>query len=705
MYRFTVVVPALFAAVLTTFAAPLAPAEDVEPTAEQRKRVAKFFGKQIKSANQSREPDDDIALAKRILATATAKDLAPGLRIALAQAAIDLCAADFSGRSTALDARKLINLSSRSAAARTDEALYAAHRNWLTAARGEQRMEVAHAFIDFTAALAARAESSNRLEAARDYYGEAFKLAIRFRHPDRDILREQYQQAKQHHRIVEQIERDLERVKVNPEDADAHRRLFDAYLVTLDDPKKAAKHAAYETNDAHRRLGLAAAGDWSTLSGKELSDLAEWYRALANRPDANRLRMLRRSVEAYDALLEREDVDGVIKGLASVNRRVVIDQIARIEPSVLEDKDAAEQEATVEADALRKIDESYARFHIRTRTLDDDARIRAIVQKLREDNHERLDVKVTREKHDQYATIQINDGKLTNIDALYGLQVAELDLSGCKRLKDLAIVQHMKVDHLTISDCKGLTSLESIRGADIERLTMTGLSNVSGNLRVLRSLKNLRRHRSIDLRGWSKLESLEGAEALGAVDYIQLEGCVSLRGGFQKIDFSRVRGVTLDHTTSPFDLTRLRLADAGVSLIDCAWLGEDRTKLKVDVVLKLLNLSSNDTLRSVEGLSAIRVRRLNLLMCKNLSVDFQKLPWHTLETVSASNVGSVQNLEMIPRDAVVRSINLVATDFEFTRENYAHFLSLPRLESVRSSHVEISRKLREELRRRRALRD
>lgn len=706
MYRCSVVSCSLVAVLFGTFAASLTHADDVEPTADQRKRVAEMFAADIRDAKASREVEDDLAVAARILDTAKAGEMPAGLVIAIVDLALPLALVDMNGRTVAEQLRQLAQERSPIAGRRASDALLEAHRDWLRSASVDDRRTVVASQIRLTADLAEQALADEDLPRAADLFAEAYKLAIRYKDPHRAYLQRRREQTRHQLRTAKAMERDLAKIKEDPDDDAARQRLFDAYLFVLDQPEKAAEHATYEPNPTTRQMAVAAAGDWRELKDTELHALAEWYEAAAERPSANTIALLQRAVRAYDVLLSRKKVDGLIAGVATVNRTKLIGRIEQLKPTPVQrpgftdgnprhssDKEGGGTQADSDArrpapnPSTRRIGSEYARFYDRIKHLPGREQAKFIEARLNRDNRRRLDfTALMRGKEIDRISLR-GEKRLVTIDALYGLTIRDLDLTGCVNLRDLAVLQHVRVTRrLKIDGCSALTSLDGLEHTDIPSISMTNLPNIKGDLKILRTMKQLRKHSSnyIILTGWRSLESLEGIDGLHPPERVILDGCISLRGGLEHLDQTELTALELDNTHGPFDLSKIEKPLQVLSVNNCPWIGEDLSMVGKHT-RSLLHASNNPQLKSVAGIQDAEIRILDVSDCPNLVVDFELLPWKHLVSLGVEDVRRIENIDALPADGPLRYLQLRGTNFRYTEELYNRLKHHPSMRQVKTN--------------------
>ncbi|MFO8014023.1 MAG: hypothetical protein R6X20_12050 [Phycisphaerae bacterium] len=299
----------LLAALLLGATAPGAPAAEAESpdAAEARETFRSLFSKDVARARATPASDDDLAVAKRLLAVARDATASPEFLAILCDEAYALAARHESGKETAVAAMELV---ARHVPDRAEEA-----RARLRRLRGEaaetpsedtkdpdDTKETAEAPASPKAELdALLAEIDKKKEAgalveAAALYREAQALARRIN--DRRLWDIRQAADALGRRIgLERRARDVRAMlERDPDNVSAREGLVRLYLVNLNDPKRAAEVLEGVEDSGLKKYVPAAARPVDEAPELACLELGEWYARLAERaPDYAKATMYARA--------------------------------------------------------------------------------------------------------------------------------------------------------------------------------------------------------------------------------------------------------------------------------------------------------------------------------------------------------------------------------------------------------------------------
>ena len=312
-----------------------APAAAVSKDAQAAKEVFdSLFAEEIKRAKASRDPADNVDLAKRLLALAMQPKTSPDLIALAANAAADLGSKVSEGLPIAIQAMELLadKVPAQRAAALEQlvvlcQALYARSRGPEREATGKQLVEALVAVgderceaMDFAKAVAA--------------YRRAADTASSLKLFELPSIQAKIIQAAARQSVLAKADPLARQLETNPGDTAARDALLRLYLVELDSPDRAAKFL-----DADRIAGLD--GKLVLLAGMAPANLpeaacrklAEWYEGLADQAPAQaKSAMLLRAVMYYETYLVKHPEADAARLEASLLLKGVEGKLAKLLP-------------------------------------------------------------------------------------------------------------------------------------------------------------------------------------------------------------------------------------------------------------------------------------------------------------------------------------------------------------------------------------
>jgi hypothetical protein len=322
---------------LFSMAAVAIAAEDVPA------RFEAIFGDQVKQVGLTPDTDDDAALARKLLDGMEALESNHALQFYTATQAAELA-------SRAVRPELVAEAVALADTFVTDEARseWLARRIdiWQTCyerARGEDRKKAAKAYLAALIQAARDDMEARRVEKARERLMLAKRMA---RYADRgredeiagllvDLAALERKQAK-----AEALARRLE---ANPDDGMLRRELITYYIVVLDQPGKAAELADEHLDELYRTNVINLGKPLEKIEPAALASLAEWMQ-LAIVPEAEddktRVRLLRQTIDVYEAFLAKADGNDPAAVRAKVELADLRERLAKIEGGALASKAA-----------------------------------------------------------------------------------------------------------------------------------------------------------------------------------------------------------------------------------------------------------------------------------------------------------------------------------------------------------------------------
>ena len=314
-----------------------AEAETAEADAEVRQAaeaLENLYGQDVERVRATRETDDDVALAKRLLTAAREATGTPALMTVLCEKACDLAAAHPDGYATAVDAAEF--LASRipekavAGAGRVTEIRrkqYAAAEGDTKTAAGEVYIEALLAQMD---AHLVAGEYPQAVAAAR----KALGIARAVKSPNLAAIEAREARTQ----FLLRTERDIANMKAllarDPSNVAACAKLVRLHLVNLDDPAAAADHLEGVEDGALRKYvpavgkGVAAAPELACVQ------LGDWYRGLGeSAPKPARRAMFERAKAYYDRFLSLHPAEDLERTTATLALKKVEALLADLAPA------------------------------------------------------------------------------------------------------------------------------------------------------------------------------------------------------------------------------------------------------------------------------------------------------------------------------------------------------------------------------------
>lgn len=266
-----------------------------------------LYGNGIRKAKATRERTDDLNLAGQLLSATSQAGESPTLIRLMCENAYALAFKYPEGEKTAIDAMQLLARKMPDQALACQIRIVDVRDRWYRQANSTSRTARGQAFIE---ALA----TASDMAIGRSDYDQAVKLQQRIvrtartiRLPEADGLNERLQQTKYRAMIHRQIATHTDRLKTSPNDRTSHAKLMMLYLVDLDDPQRALRHAGSATNqdDPIRTLLPLAAGSMRVIDEDGCRKLGDWYREFAiDASQYAKAAMLDRALRYYERYLE-----------------------------------------------------------------------------------------------------------------------------------------------------------------------------------------------------------------------------------------------------------------------------------------------------------------------------------------------------------------------------------------------------------------
>lgn len=307
----TMLVGMLLAAATAARAAEPTAAPAAEP-GDAQKTFDSLYGHEIKRAEASRDPADNMALATKLLRAACAADTPPDLFLLLCQKAADLGAADPKGYDTALVTADLLADRMPDKAALAQELVLPIRQKQFESARGVDQIAAAQAYLEGLLAVATEKGHTGDADEALRRCRQAVTVVRTLKPPLPEGLDADAKYLTELQKVIGRISILKTLVRPEAENRAAREELVRLWLVELDNPAQAAKYLN-ENSDAkvHRYVPGAAK---KVEDAPELAclELADWYRDLAGSAGpCGKAAMLRHALAYYQRFLKLHKDEGM----------------------------------------------------------------------------------------------------------------------------------------------------------------------------------------------------------------------------------------------------------------------------------------------------------------------------------------------------------------------------------------------------------
>lgn len=283
---------------------PVSSAGDDDPA----KVIEDLYGDRLRAVAATVNRDDDIELAKYLLAAVESLKEQSTLTIAVAEKAAELASKDSSGLDTAIKALDLAAaIVAPEKAGEIQDRAMALRLRALGAAHGEERKKVAAQIVTIQLSYAQQKLDAGDAAGAVANYRTSLAMAIGHRDDRVDALRVLLEAAVQRHRAEQHLLAVQSRLLENRGDKQATDDLVRLCMVDLNDPARAKPLLSVLDGETRRLLTLAMK-PINDLEASDARDLGEWCRALAVKaPPAARFGILTRAHDAYTRFLALHD--------------------------------------------------------------------------------------------------------------------------------------------------------------------------------------------------------------------------------------------------------------------------------------------------------------------------------------------------------------------------------------------------------------
>lgn len=276
--------------------------------ADEKKEAEKLFqdlyGRQVIRVRATANFDDDRELAKQWIAAVKESAEQKTLVRILCDNIYKLCSRQVEGQDLAIQSMFLMEKhfpkekrKSRERTLAMCEIRFKAFGS-IRGVKESLRHQAGDFLIDACESMAQLCAEDSDFDHAFRYYMQAVDTAKKIKSDRMPLLMARMREMRYRVMVLRRVEQDMNVLAKSPEDERAHKRLYETFLMELDDPDTAMRHIDYalDAEDPNRRMVAMALHPIKSLSADDCLELGDWYATLAeSAPDAARPTMFARS--------------------------------------------------------------------------------------------------------------------------------------------------------------------------------------------------------------------------------------------------------------------------------------------------------------------------------------------------------------------------------------------------------------------------
>ena len=258
--------------VFLAFATPATAQEDA------RKLFDEVFGPEVKRVTSTREIDDDIALADKIVRAANISKAQKDLLVVMCEAAYVLGSKHPTGYDTAIEAMQLLADNVPDKATEAIDNMVTLRERAYARARGIEREEAGRKLLSFYLTLGDSRVAAGDIDGALVIFRKARTLAIKSQSRQAQQIIQRFDFWNEFRAVAAKAEQLEAKLKANPKDTASAVDWVNIQMIVMNNPAAAAKYVASTGDDALNEIVTLAARDGRGADPLELLNLAEWYR-------------------------------------------------------------------------------------------------------------------------------------------------------------------------------------------------------------------------------------------------------------------------------------------------------------------------------------------------------------------------------------------------------------------------------------------
>ena len=313
-----------------------------------------LYGEDLKRVASTRDPDDDVALAAKLLEAAQKATKQPDFLAVLCEKAWELGKTHATGHATAIEAMKRLAWEVPEKKAACLENIATLYQAEYSAARGADRVAAGEALIAaLVVAIDARTEAGDATAAAA-LCRRALVVAKRIRSGAANNIQARLRGLAVRERTEKEATALEERLKADPTNAATRSQLVKMLVVDLDNPVEASRFIDDGSEPAMKKYVPAAAKGVEDCPELACVELGDWYRGLANQADSGaKADMLARARAYYKRFLNLHKADDLARTQTTLALEKVDEALAKLAPS---GRDASTASSAGWVDLLRLVD-------------------------------------------------------------------------------------------------------------------------------------------------------------------------------------------------------------------------------------------------------------------------------------------------------------------------------------------------------------
>jgi hypothetical protein len=258
--------------------APEAPAAASDAAAQAAKAFESLYGADVNRVRATREPGDDVQLARQLLAAAERAGNQPDFVAVLCDSACDLALVSPDGYALAAQAVERLAAARPERAAACAEKMVEIRQRQFDVAKGDARPAAGEALV---AAILAVIDSGTKNDFDTvTLFKRALGVARLAGSPRADEVEARMNAHAQAMKVARQIEDVKAMIAREPGDATLREKLVRLYLIDKDDPAAAAECLEGVGDESLMKYVPAAARPLEAAPELACLELGEWYRAL-----------------------------------------------------------------------------------------------------------------------------------------------------------------------------------------------------------------------------------------------------------------------------------------------------------------------------------------------------------------------------------------------------------------------------------------
>ena len=259
------------------------------------------FGKKAKAVTATRETADDADFAAELLQAAGQMPDSPQLQDLLYEKACVFGIRDPSGYETVLAAAALAEKTKAGAKRLWQARLLKAMEQRFRGGRGEVRRTAGLAYLKMLVSIADREVAAGGDDAAIDRYNQALRVATALRSPDHRGIDRKLRHARARQAAGKELKRLQAALAERPDSTAVRQALVLHYVVERDEPARAAGLLTGEMPEPLRTYVPLAVLAIDQTASAACGELADWYRALAEKASVNGKALTLRRAKRYYA--------------------------------------------------------------------------------------------------------------------------------------------------------------------------------------------------------------------------------------------------------------------------------------------------------------------------------------------------------------------------------------------------------------------